>query len=201
MPRIARRDLVDGLTHVTARGNRRNVLFPAALDYYEHLLLVDETMARHPDVVCHGFCLMPNHFHFVLDAQQQELSELMQRLNGVYAQRFNKRYRVGGRLFQGRFDSKPIVSEPHLLEVVRYVVLNPVRAGVSRHPREWTWSSYAAYFDDSVRPPFLTTSSVLELFGLETSAARGALARFVDEGMELPEAVGARELLRQEAYQ
>ena len=181
---------------MTARGNRRAPVFHAPLDCYEYLLLLGEAMGAHEDVACHGFCLMPNHVHLVFDAPQEELSPLMRRVSGVYAQRFNRRYRAVGHLWQGRFWSEPIVDDGHLLEVVRYVVLNPVRARICRDAGDWSWSSYAAYFDATAAPAFLTTSFVLELFAQDAPQARPALAQFIEEGRDLAKPVRAAELLR-----
>lgn len=103
----------------------------------------------------------------------------MRRLLGGHARRSNRERGLTGHVFQGRFGAEPIVDEPHLLEVVRYVVLNPVRAGICAHPREWAWSSYTAYLDPSTRPPFLTTDLALDLFG----GSRRELAAFVDDGL------------------
>lgn len=181
MPRIARRELVDGLCHVTARGNNRRAIFRTDDDYLDALLLLDTAVERY-GVVCHAFCLIPNHLHFVLEASQAALSAAMRYVGGVFAQRFHRRYGSGGHVFQGRFHSRQISDDADFLGVVRYVLRNPVRAGLCDSPGEWEWSSYHAYFDDAVRPSFLTTSAVLAAFDDRRSIARRSLAAFVAIG-------------------
>jgi REP element-mobilizing transposase RayT len=181
MPRIPRRELVDGLCHVTARGNNRRRIFRTDDDFLEVLLLFDTAVERYP-VVCHAFCLIPNHIHFVLEAPQPALSAAMRHVVGVFAKRFNRRYGASGHVFQGRFGSRPIASEPDFLGVVRYVLRNPVRAGLCDTPADWEWSSYHAYFDPAVCPPFLTTSAVLDAIDPRPAIARRQLAAFVAAG-------------------
>jgi putative transposase len=181
VPRRARREIVDGLCHVTARGNRRARIFRRDTDYGELLLLIDEAVCRY-DVMCHGFCLMPNHYHLVLDAPQPNLSAALGLVNGVFAQRLNRRYGFSGHVFQGRFGSKPIIHDSHFMEVVRYVLRNPVRARICADPADWPWSSYHGYLDEAERPEFLTVDSVLGLFSTRRESARRAFTAFVANG-------------------
>lgn len=92
--------------------------------------------------LCHAYCLMNNHYHLVIETPDANLSKGMRQLNGVYTQRFNQKHQRAGHLFQGRFKALLIQKEPYLLEVCRYVVLNPVRAGAVKRSEEWAWSSY-----------------------------------------------------------
>lgn len=181
MPRVPRRDLVDGLCHVWARGNNRRRIFRADDDYVDLLLQLDASVQRY-EVACHAFCLIPNHLHFILEAPQPALSAAMRYVGGVYAQRFHRRYGSGGHVFQGRFGSRPISDEDDFLGVVRYVLRNPVRAGLCDLPSEWEWSSYRAYFDPALCPPFLSTSSVLTTFSPRLATARRQLAAFTNRG-------------------
>ena len=87
----------------------------------------------------HALCLMTNHFHLVVEATRVKLSAGMHRLNGAYAERFNDKYCRSGHLFGDRFFCKVIQDEDHLVDACRYVVLNPVRAGLCDHPSEWRW--------------------------------------------------------------
>ena len=166
---------------MTARGNNRARIFRGDDDYMDLLLPLDEAVRRYT-FVCHAFCVMPNHLHFVLEAPQPRISDGMRYVGGVFAQRFHRRYGTGGHVFQGRFHSVPIVRESHFLEVIRYVLRNPVRARLCDQPAEWEWSSYGSYFDDGVRPPFLSVDPVLELFHSQRSRARRLLAAFVETG-------------------
>jgi putative transposase len=140
VPRILRTTLPDGYFHVTARGVEQRRIYLDRYDCRLFLSLLAETIDRYvwdP----YALCLMPNHFHVVLDATREHLSEGMQWLNGVYAQEFNHRYGRWGHLFGGRFASWVIESEEHLCAACRYVIENPVRAGLCDRPEDWPWSA------------------------------------------------------------
>src|SRR5207245_4269398 len=100
----------------------------------------ESTTARF-DWTCHRFCLMPNHYHLVIEAMRPKLSRGMHRLNGTYAQWFNALHDRVGHLFQGRFGAYLIESDKHFEAVLRYVDENPVRAGLCASPEDWPWSS------------------------------------------------------------
>jgi putative transposase len=104
-----------------------------------------------------AYCLMGNHYHFVLHTRQANLSRLMRHVNGVYTQLFNRQHGKVGHLFQGRFKAILVDRDAYLLEVCRYVELNPVRAGVVHEPGAWGWSSYRAHVGHSDAPPWLDT--------------------------------------------
>ena len=124
----------------------------------------------------HTWCLMTNHAHLLVQTPQPNIADLMQRLNSAYACRFNRRHGRVGHLYQDRYASILIVKESHLYEASRYVVLNPVRAGLCEDPAEWRWSSYRATAGIVPPPPWLTTNVLLGHFG------RGRYAEFVAEG-------------------
>jgi REP-associated tyrosine transposase len=123
----------------------------------------------------HTWCLMTNHAHLLVQTPQPNIADLMQRLNSAYACRFNRRHGRVGHLYQDRYASILIVKESHLYEASRYVVLNPVRAGLCADPAEWRWSSYRATAGIVPPPPWLTTNGLLGHFG------RGRYAEFVAE--------------------
>jgi len=185
MPRSPRRELPPGLLHVTCRTIRRAPLFLGAHDARTLLNLLDGATRAVPECAVHAYCLMPNHVHYVVDSELDALSHVMHQVNGSYAQRFNRSYGFRGHLFQGRFHAKPIADEPHLLHSIRYVVLNPVRAGFCERPEQWRWSSYRALL--GLDPPrrLLALDRTLALWG-GGPKARAAIRRFVDE--ELPAA-------------
>jgi putative transposase len=183
MPRRPREQQAGEFYHVTARGNRRQVIFEDADDYVLFTRLV-ALASRQFDWAIHGFCLMPNHFHLVIRLSRPTLSIGMHKLNGNYARTFNERRAFDGHLFGGRFFSVQVKSDWHLLELSRYLALNPVRAGLCSTPAGWRWSSYRYLADPALIPPrYLATGSVLARFGREPAAARAALRRFVEEGM------------------
>ena len=129
------------LGHVTNRGNNRADIFLDEYDYLSFLRMLGDVVSAER-WTCHAYCLMPNHYHLLLEYPETTLGRGMHRLNGRYARRFNVRHCRGGHLFQGRYDLEPVTRDGHLLETCRYIVLNPVRAGLCRLPEEWPWSSY-----------------------------------------------------------
>jgi REP-associated tyrosine transposase len=178
--RIPRSALPDGIAHVYARGNRRQPIYVRAADGFRFLGALDDVVQRF-DLACWAYCLMPNHYHFVLDGTQPDLSNAMHRLNGSYAQWFNRQYGYWGHVFGDRFCSKEILDEGYALEVIRYVLLNPVRAGLCAHPREWTWSSYSATAGLVPRPRFLSLGWIDEL-----SISPAGFVEYVDEALAAP---------------
>jgi putative transposase len=182
MPRPLRVEVPGATYHLTARGNRRQPIFRSEVD---QVLLLDllARVVRALDWRVRSYCLMPNHFHLVVMIERPNLSLGMQRLNGRYAQLFNQRYGLSGHLFQGRFHSVLIEREEHLLELARYVVLNPVRAGLCVHPGEWPWSSYRAMTGRERAPAFLAGDWALALFGRTPREAKRAFAEFVRHGV------------------
>ena len=139
MPREARSVLPDGVFHVTSRGVARTLIFRDELDYAEfaaQLSRVEETCGW----AVHAYCLMPNHYHLIVEATQADLSRGMHRLNGHYARRFNERYDRTGHLFQNRYSSYVIDDERHFERALAYVQDNPVRAGLCEQLEDWPWT-------------------------------------------------------------
>ena len=141
--RPLRLDHPGAVWHITARGNERKEIFRDDHDREAWLALLAQTVDLF-DWRLHAYILMGNHFHMVVETPAASLSRGMRQLNGVYAMRFNKRHARVGHLFQGRFHSELVQKDSHLLEVLRYVVLNPVRAGRAAGAHDWSWSSYRA---------------------------------------------------------
>jgi putative transposase len=164
---------------VTSRGNRRQALFLVERDAGAYLDLLDYITPR-VGWTCISYCLMPNHVHLLVDAIQEQLSTAMRYVNGVYAQRFNREHGFRGHLLQGRFKAKTIADEGHLAEAVRYIVMNPVRAGLCERPEQWAWSSYRAHLGLSSPRRFLDVERVLRLFDRDEVKAREGLARYVE---------------------
>jgi REP-associated tyrosine transposase len=184
MPRTPRFELPDGLVHVTTRGNRRADIFLEERDYRRYLELCEEAFIQF-DVTCHAFCLMPNHVHFAVHAEQEALSNAMHRLSGRYAQWFNRSYLLSGHVHQGRFHAFEVESNLHLLELARYIVLNPVRRGLCAAATDWPWSSYRATAGLAEPPKFLETGWLLGMFGRERASAQARYAAFVADGAAL----------------
>jgi REP element-mobilizing transposase RayT len=176
-PRIAPRG---GIFHITSRGNRRQDIFLDDDDRRWFLRLLGAAVTRF-SWRCHAYCLMDNHVHLLLETHDENLSDGMQWLLGRYAQDFNWRHGYDGHLFQGRFKSRLVESNWHLIELGRYIVLNPVRAKMRATAGDWHWSSYRAAIGAVATPAFLTLDWLLSQFGRDRARARQNYARFVAE--------------------
>jgi REP element-mobilizing transposase RayT len=143
MTRRARQVLPEfGWWHATCRGVDGVAIYRDANDRLAFLSLV--ATAVHMDRwTCEAVCLMGNHYHLILHARRADLSAGLGWVNGVYAQRFNRRYARRGHLFGDRFASWIVDTEEHLARAIRYVLLNPVRAGLCEHAADWRWSAAA----------------------------------------------------------
>jgi putative transposase len=178
MPRRPRSEMEAGFYHVNARGNRRQPIYLAESDF-EGFLACLERIVKRFKWACYAYCLLPNHYHLLVETRAPNLGAGMHGVNGPYAQSFNRRYGLGGRLFQDRFHSTVVETESHLVELTRYIALNPVRAGLCRHPAEWAWSSYRATVGRAPRPAFLDTERLLGLFSTNPRSAREQYSAFV----------------------
>ena len=141
MPRAPRVQIPGGTYHVTARGNRRQVIYHDDDDRRQFIAFRD-TITRRYRWRLHAWCLMTNHFHLLVEVPELTLSRGMQRLNSTYAAYFNARFSHVGHLFQQRFISRLIDSEEYFAEALRYIAFNPVRAGLCDYPADWAWSSF-----------------------------------------------------------
>ena len=184
MSRPLRVHFPGGLYHVTARGNARHELFADDADCERFLGVLAAALSRYR-LLCHAYCLMGNHYHLLLETPEANLSRAMRQLNGVYAQHFNRRHQRPGHVTEGRFHAQIVDRDAYFHEVCRYIVLNPVRAGLASHPRHWRWSSYRATVGE-VRPPsFLTVDWVLSLHhATDRPEAERRYARFVMAGLD-----------------
>ena len=182
MARPLRIEFSGALYHVTSRGDRREPIFEDNEDRVLFLGTLAEGVERF-NWVCHAYCLMTNHYHLVVETPDGNLSKGMRHLNGVYTQASNRRHARVGHLFQGRFKAILVDKDSHLPELARYVVLNPVRAGMVREPQEWKWSSHRAMAGDVAPPPWLAADALLAHFGKRRAEARRRYRQFVAEGI------------------
>lgn len=181
MARPLRLEHPGALWHVTARGNERGEVFRDDADRREFLAVLGRTASVYGWRL-HAYVLMGNHYHLLVETPEPTLSRGMRDLNGVTTQRFNRRHGRTGHLFEGRFKAILVEREAHLLELVRYVVLNPVRAGLAKSPAAWAWSSYKATAGLAEAPEWLETSWTLEQFGRRPAEARRRYVAFVADG-------------------
>jgi REP element-mobilizing transposase RayT len=168
------------LWHVTSRGNERSPIFRDDDDRRLFLTVLADVVRLRAWRI-HAYVLMGNHYHLLLETPEANLSRGMHRLNAVYSQKFNVRHERVGHLMQGRFKAILVEKERHLLELVRYVVLNPVRAGLVREAAEWPWSNYRATAALESPPPWLDTGWTAAQFGSGADATAG-YAEFVRAG-------------------
>lgn len=181
MARPLRLEFTGAVYHVTSRGNARQDIVQDDRDRSQFLSLLAHVVDRY-GWLCHGYCLMDNHYHLLVETPQPNLSLGMRQLNGRYTQAYNRRHERVGHLFQGRFTAILVEKEAYLLELCRYVVLNPVRANMVPHPRLWAWSSYRATVGDTKAPAWLTTDWVLSQFAKRVGPAQERYRTFVAEG-------------------
>lgn len=159
MARPLRIEFPGAVYHVTSRGDRREPIFVDDVDRRALLDVLGAGLERF-DASALAWCLMGNHYHFVIQTRLANLSLLMQHINGVFTQRFNQRHRKVGHLFQGRFKAVLVDRDSYLLAVCRYVELNPVRAGLVPEAADWPWSSYATLAGWAPCPPWLDRGAV-----------------------------------------
>lgn len=182
MCRLLRVKFPGALYYVTSRGNRRARIYLDDSDNQAWLNLLGIAAERFQFVV-HAYCQMPNHFHLLLETETANISEGMKYLNGTYSQQFNRKYELVGHMFQGRFHSKLIKKQAHLLELARYTALNPVRAKLVDDAADWRWSSHGSLIGLAPTPPWLETAWLLGQFGNGASAERiRAYLEFVAAG-------------------
>ena len=193
MTRPLRLEFTGAIYHITSRGDRREPIFEDDADRQALLAVVAQTMERF-DATVLAYCLMDNHYHFVLQTRRANLSRLMQQLNGIYTQTYNRRHGKVGHLFQGRFKGILVDKNAYLLEVCRYVDLNPVRARMVRDPGKWPWSSFGAHTGKVPAPPWLDTPAlhgyvlgrtVVTLADRRKAAARYATLVAAGKGVKL----------------
>ena len=144
----------EGIYHVTTRGVARTAIFLNDDEHRFFLRLFADIVWRH-DWRVHAFCLMPNHYHLVVETQLRRLSAGIHRLNGLYAQGFNRRHKRWGHLFGERFAAWVVEGDEHYVNTCEYVLQNPVRAGLVRQAADWPWSAASPAFRTLVRvhPP------------------------------------------------
>lgn len=191
MARPLRIQFPHAVYHVTSRGNERKAIVRDDTDRNRFVQTLADMVEQY-HVICHAWVLMDNHYHLLIETPDANLSRAIRHLNGVYTQAFNRHHHRVGHLFQGRFTAILVDKETYLLELCRYVVLNPVRAGMVKHPRSWRWSSYRAMVGEEPIPSWLTVDWLLGQLAGQRNRAREIYWRFVNEGIKQPESPWTR---------
>jgi len=186
MARPLRIEYEGAVYHVTSRGNARSDIYLSDDDREMFLDVLSHVVDRF-GWLCHAYCLMTNHFHLMIETPQANLSRGMRQLNGMYTQRFNRKHGRVGHVFQGRFKSIVVDKDAYLLELSRYIIRNPVAAGMVVNVGDWPWSSYPATAGEIPSPDFLAIDWLLSQFSQIPAKARVAYVGFVrEECMDSP---------------
>lgn len=188
MARLPRLILPDQPHHVILRGNNRQAIFFSDLDRQQLLAMLGEAAAQY-QVAIHAYVLMDNHFHLLVTPSTAEaLSRMMQSLGRRYVGWFNARHQRSGTLWEGRFRAGLIEGERHLLACMRYIELNPVRAGLCQEAAQWPWSS-AAHHLGLARSSLITEHELYWSLGNTPFEREHAYREFIAQGVPLPEQV------------
>jgi REP element-mobilizing transposase RayT len=183
MSRPLRLEFPDALYHITSRGDRREDIYEDAVDREAYLKILASVITQF-NWVCYAYCLMGNHYHLLIQTPDGNLSKGMRQLNGVYTQFYNRQHRKTGHLYQGRYKAILVDQDSYLLELSRYIVLNPVKAGIVQRVAQWPWSSYPAMVGDCESPEWLTSDFVLSQFAKQRKVAIKRYINFVEAGVK-----------------
>lgn len=182
MTRPLRIEFAGAFYHVVSRGNARQMVFKEATDFAGFVDLLGEVCTRF-EWHCHAYCVMGNHYHLVVETRLANLGLGMRHLNGVFTQRYNKRHGRVGHVFQGRYKASLVQEERYLVELARYVVLNPVRAGIARRAADWPWSAWPWLAGERAAPRWAQPARVWQALHADPGEARRRFAALVAEGM------------------
>jgi len=183
MTRPLRIEFAGALYNVTARGNAQGDIYTHDEERQKYLALLANSCERF-DWYYHAYCLMSNHYNLLIETNSPSLSKGMKYLNGTYTQYFNRQNKRVGHVFQGRFKAILVQKENYLLELSRYIVLNPVRARMVRRAVDWRWSSYRATAGYKHDEHCLTTDWLLSAFETSKKVAQLQYRVFVQEGKD-----------------
>jgi putative transposase len=182
MGRPIRIEYPGALYHVTSRGNERKDIFKDDIDRERFLEIVADYHDRF-DILIHAYVLMGNHYHLVLETPRGNLVKIMHGINGAYTNWYNRKYDRIGHLFQGRYRALLVDKDSYLLELSRYVHLNPVRAGISDRPEEYPWSSFPGYVRKEKETAWVEYAWVLSQFGNHPERCRKKYQGYVKQAI------------------
>jgi putative transposase len=185
MTRPLRLEFPGALYHVTRRGNACASIYADDADRESFLALLTQVVQRY-DWLCHAYYLMENHYHLLIETPEGNLSHGMRQVHGLSTQDDNRRHDQVGHVFQGRYKAIVVERDSYLLVLCRYIVLNPIRAGMARTAQEYRWSSYRATAGLCEGVALLCTDWILAQCGGERAEVQLRYRRFVDEGVAYP---------------
>ncbi len=178
MARPLRMEYPGAWHHVMNRGRRRETIFSDGRDYENFLAILQESSEMYGLRIA-AYCLMPNHYHILAQTPFANLSRAMRHVNGVYTQRYNRRRNIDGQLFRGRYKSVLVEENSHLLELLRYIHRNPVRARMCTSLEEYPWSSHSGYASRGKKWDWLSRKDLLTMFADQPARARQKYLEFV----------------------
>ena len=171
MGRPLRIEYPGALYHITSRGNERKKIFLEDADKIKFLEILEDYHNRF-NILIHGYVLMDNHYHLVVETPKGNLTKVMHGVNGRHTGSFNRKYRRSGHLFQGRYKGILVDKDAYLVQLSRYVHLNPVRAKIVERPEQYRWSSYPAYIGKTGECTWVEYSWILSTFGNDLKTAK-----------------------------
>jgi REP element-mobilizing transposase RayT len=180
MARPLRIEYKGAFYHITARGNEKKAIFKDDRDRKKFLSLLEISHHRYNALIC-AYCLMNNHYHIILETPLGNLSTILHHINAGYTNYYNRRHNRVGHLFQGRYKAILVDKDAYILELSRYIHLNPVRSGIVRKPEEYIWSSYKFYIDKVKVASYLNKEMILSYSGKD---AEDKYRKFVEEGLK-----------------
>jgi REP element-mobilizing transposase RayT len=163
------------------RGRRREEIFLSREDYENFIKILQET-SESWNIKISAYCLMPNHYHLLVNTPEGNISRCMRHINGVYTQRFNRQHKTEGQLFRGRYKAVLVEADSHLLEVLRYIHRNPLRAGLAKKFDEFAWSSHRGYLSAAKKWEWLHKDFLLTMLCEKKSGRKAAYGDFVSKG-------------------
>ena len=182
MGRPLRIEYPDAFYHVTSRGNERRPIFKTKGDYERFIGYLESATERYGARI-HCFCLMPNHYHLLLETPRANLHVILHHLNTSYTNYFNVKNQRVGHLFQGRYRAILVEKDTYALELSRYIHLNPVRAQLVGNPLQYPWSSYFVYVRGKGGWNWLQTEIILGQFSLDGNESRKKYRKYVEEAV------------------
>jgi len=182
MSRPLRLEYEGAFYHIISRGNARENIFDEEDDFNSFLELLGKEI-KQQNWQCYGYCLMNNHYHLLIETPESNLVRGMRRLNGTYSQYFNLINKKVGHVFQGRYKSIIVDKDSYLLELNRYIVLNPYRAGMEKSIGEWKWSSYRVTIGGESRPEWFNKDLIISHFSSKSREGIKNYKKFVEEGV------------------
>ncbi len=184
MARPLRIEYTGAWHHVMNRGRRGEDIFSDSRDFEAFLVVLQEA-AEVFDLQVSAYCLMSNHYHLLVQTPNGNLSRVMRQINGVYTQRYNRRHKVDGQLFRGRYKSILVEEDSYLLELLRYIHRNPIRANICQSIKDYPWTSHHGYISNAKKWEWLHKHFLLSMFAGKAKKAKKAYTEFIQDADSL----------------